>query len=391
MKNIIYFTLVAAFVIVMSVVGLAGSGRTKIDAVDGLYFDGETMVIVYSVISGCEADSHNGELEFEPETEHNVSKKTVIKLKAIVYDNKTQVFCDKKGKSVTVETKLDFKKALRDKISELRRAGYAVDSDYSVSLPPIMPAYLSGRITLDTGHDKPKEDIDTETPSFALVEAVDYSLSWHCNLDKHSEARRNNFDGYGATEAEARRAAEKGCAVTNAANPNCYEMSVNPDYTACDVDLKESLNYKQYKYGELPQNLEGDGWSCELRHEDKWGKGGIIGKGQTMEDARLDAAKQCNGAGHLNCDNFSTDSAHTACMPLFKSNAPKPVPVWTCVLDKHSAARKNSFAGTGSTKDDAKRDAESGCARTNAVNPNCHEMSLSPKYTSCTVELVTTQ
>ncbi|HOX29397.1 MAG TPA: hypothetical protein PLQ76_09620, partial [bacterium] len=179
------------------------------------------------------------------------------------------------------------------------------------------------------------------------------------------------------------------CAVTNAVNPNCNEMSLNTDYTTCDVDLKESAATKQVSYDAVPAGAVEKEWSCDLKKLDGSKRDGFNGRGKTMDSAIAAASKLCEkNAGRAACDTYAADSAHTSCVPVYSAGSEKPAVKWTCVLDKHSNARRNTFYGYGATKDEARNDAESGCSVTNPVNPNCHEMALNPKYTSCTVELL---
>lgn len=60
-------------------------------------------------------------------------------------------------------------------------------------------------------------------------------------------------------------------------------------------------------------------------------------------------------------------------------------PIWKCTLWKNDGAKKDGFEGTGSTIDEARRDAAQGCKRTN--NPRCDEYSQSPEHTNCQADL----
>ncbi len=57
---------------------------------------------------------------------------------------------------------------------------------------------------------------------------------------------------------------------------------------------------------------------------------------------------------------------------------------WHCYLQKNDGARNDGFNGYGSTLEDARNDAASGCFRTN--NPHCTAYSRHPDHTVCNVE-----
>lgn len=386
----------------------AENDAERIYVVDSLFYDGSAIDITYSVESGCSPSQHIGGLDFEVDAKDVSSHKLVVGLKSSVYDITQSAQCRKGKDMIKVSFNLDFQKHVSDMVERLKAKGYEVADDYYVELPK---TYVSKKATAaapapaaatpsgwtDAATETKPERRPGGTSDAAVqrrpevgktytVVKKDYALKWHCNLDKHSAAKRNNFDGYGSTEDEARRNAASACAVTNAVNPNCSEMGRDPRYTTCDVDLEETVGAAQV-VSVLPEGAQLQGWSCLLNKNDGSRRDGFTGEGASLEEAQAAAANSCMGTNNPLCEQFSKDGDHTSCNGTYMLNATPPQMQWTCVLDKHSAAKRNTFYGTGSTKEEARQQARAGCAPTNPVNPNCSEMSLDPYYTSCSVQL----
>lgn len=404
---------------VLSVVMLSGPSRyaagndaEQIYVVDSLFYDGKAIDITYSVKSDCSPSQHIGGLDFEIDSKDVSSHKIVIGLKSAVYDIVQSNECRKGKDMIKVSFNLDFQNHVAEMIERLKEEGYEIADDYYVQLPKTYVAKntVNAAATPATGGNSTGwEDVSTgstlperrpggtsntgstvqrrpEVGTTYTVIRKDYSLQWHCNLDKHSPAKKNNFDGYGSTEDEARRDAGSGCARTNAVNPNCSEMSWDPYYTTCDVDLQETAGTTE-TVTVLPDGAQLQGWSCLLNKNDGSRRDGFTGEGASIEEAQASAASMCMSTNNPLCEEYSLDGNHTSCNGMYMVNATPPQLTWTCVLDKHSPAKRNTFYGTGSTKDEARQQARAGCAPTNPVNPNCSEMSLDPKYTTCTVAL----
>ncbi|MFH1538632.1 MAG: hypothetical protein ABIH66_06715 [bacterium] len=64
-------------------------------------------------------------------------------------------------------------------------------------------------------------------------------------------------------------------------------------------------------------------------------------------------------------------------------------PAWRCQLRKNDGSRKDGFDGYGSTVEEARNDAASGCLSTN--HPKCFDFSKDPAHTQCDFELRETQ
>lgn len=392
----------------------ADSAAERIYVVDSLYYDGSAIDITYSVRSGCSPSQHIGGLDFELDSKEVSSHNLVVGLKAVVYDIVQSDECRKGTDMIKVSFNLDFQKHVAEMIERLTEKGYEVTNDYYLELPKTYVVKSDTKVTITpsapSGNGSGWEDVATDNrpqrypdagttsgtgstiqrrPAVGTTYTVirkDYALQWHCNLDKHSPAKKNNFDGYGSTEDEARRDAGSGCARTNAVNPNCSEMSWDPYYTTCDVDLQETTGTTETVTA-IPDGAQLQGWSCLLNKNDGSRRDGFTGEGASIEEAQASAANMCMSTNNPLCEEYSLDGDHTSCNGMYMVNATPPQLTWTCVLDKHSPAKRNTFYGTGSTKDEARQSARAGCAPTNPVNPNCSEMSLDPKYTSCTVTL----
>ncbi|HOX29192.1 MAG TPA: hypothetical protein PLQ76_08580, partial [bacterium] len=199
MRKRIFFVSVIMFMMVSAGNHIAKADGNKIAAVDDLFYDGAKMVVVYGVESGCPAGSHETELDFEPSAVKKGSVKTITELQTVITDVVDEGECTGRTRVVSIKSELNVEQALGMKLDELKGEGYVIDKEYKLTLPRVMPNYSNGKLNAEKGKISESDATPNVKPDTAIIETVSYSLAWHCNLDKHSNARRNNFDGYGAS------------------------------------------------------------------------------------------------------------------------------------------------------------------------------------------------
>lgn len=367
----------------------ASEGKTEIEAINEMYFDGENLSMTYTIISHCKAGLHGMQVEFEPETVDYRDTEKVKSLRAVLYDvvqDEDEEDCDVKEKEITVKAKVDLNELAGDEAHRLVRKGLVMDPDYGVKLPAVRLGASTGAFkdkmgSYDSHYSKPNKPAPVSTVQVAMVE---YSPIWKCKLYKNDGARKDGFTGTGNTVEEARRSASVSCKSTN--NPNCDAYSQDSSHTSCVFDLQETETVKEFRSDNLPANAQTVAWNCSLKKNDGSRKNEFSGSGATQEEARAEAARYCRGTNHPDCDKFSLDDDHTSCSQTMKAYGPKPEAMWKCTLWKNDGARKDGFTGTGKTELDARNGAASGCRGTN--NPNCGVWSTDPAHTNCNIELV---
>lgn len=382
--------------VLFSSAALGAAARTPVETLDEVYFDGRKLVYAYTIQSRCGADKHDSEVELYVEKTSSRKNKKVLALFVEITDVSPEGDCGGEAGEVTVAAEKNIRRLIRDELSDLEDEGYAMAPDLAVELPPVRPglaglsasSVVGGSVELPTRRVEPEEAVATpppapEPPKVVDVVEVDYVSGWHCHLRKNDGSRRDGFDGYGSTVEEARNAAASGCLSTN--HPKCFDFSADPAHTTCRFELRERQKVVQYNSDELPAGAQTSSWTCELWKNDGSRKDGFRGTAATEAEARARAARGCGRTNHPLCEQFSLDTAHTACTPLIRLEKPKPETLWTCTLWKKDGSRKDGFSGTGATEAEARRATLPGCHRTN--HPKCVEWSLDPAHTACKVEL----
>lgn len=124
-------------------------------------------------------------------------------------------------------------------------------------------------------------------------------MAWNCELWKRDGARKDGFSGRGATEAEARAEAARGCGRTN--HPLCEEFSQQAEHTTCAAEMR----YEKPK----PKTL----WTCVLWKNDGSRRDGFKGTGETEDEARRNSRPGCYATNNGLCDQYSMDPSHTPC------------------------------------------------------------------------------
>jgi hypothetical protein len=371
------------------------AAETTVKSVDSVSVDGETINFTYTVDSKCPARAHDSSIEIDTENDQNFIDTFSVRVVDAAYESE----CKEKFGEVTVSGSANLAAAIADKTEELQkkgcklaaeakvvfpRKGCEIAADTKIILPPIRTMaleYARHRDNDKKEHSGPKRNT---LPVMVDVTEISYTPMWRCMLYKNDGARKDGFEGNGATIEEARRDASTGCKTTH--NPKCDTYSKSPDHTTCDVQLQETTKVTQYDSNKLPPNAALDSWSCTLNKNDGARKDGFTGTGKTEDDARSDAANKCSTTNNPKCDFFSTDDNHTSCSPKMAVYGPKPTAVWKCTLWKNDGARKDGFTGTGSTEKEARQNTIPGCKRTN--NPKCLAYSNDPDHTQCQVDFV---
>ncbi len=375
-RHIVTTSLIAGLAFISS--GTTAAPRTHIDSVDNMSYDGRNLSITYTISSHCPAAKHTTEIEFDPVLQPYRSTKKVVRLDVKLYDTAPETKCDYDEDDVTIEVEDSLTDLIRDEIKELS-SRYVIDPDMAVGLPYVSArAGNPGAKFGDSGPGgKPGHPHTPPQPSTVHVVNVSYEPTFKCLLYKNDGARKDGFTGTGSTMDEARRNAAKGCRTTN--NPKCELWSKDPAHTSCDIKMKEKYADTVVPISQIPTGATLSAWSCNMQKGPRGESFSAIGNSEN--EARGNVIDKCSESIFSGCDAAAKDTSNTICAPAYVKYAPKPEPVWTCVLYKNDGARKDGFTGTGSTEQEARRNTIPGCKRTN--NPNCSVWANDPTHTAC--------
>jgi hypothetical protein len=342
---------------------------------DSLYFDGKDMDVSYTVRSCFAEFEHSAILGYTLDG----TEKAVSVMKITVSDYEPAADCPGRQKDITVESHFDFGQWLDDTLYDLESQGYHIDESTPLLLPELRSTLLESGPSVDK--EKNSGTPIPPRPSKVNVTEVTYKPGFKCVLNKSDGSRNDGFEGYGETLDAARAAAARGCAGTN--NPNCSTWSSDPNHTTCDVSFETTEKVTSYDRNAVPDGAKTVSYGCTLYKKDGSSKDGFDGTGATEEEARTAASNACKTTNNPYCDAFAQNAEHISCLPNMRLETPKPTAEWRCSLWKRDGARKDGFDGAGPTEREARRDAASGCARTN--HPSCEAFSMDPAHTECTV------
>jgi hypothetical protein len=378
-----------AIIAALSVLSLGQAPRAAdelkektIKTLDSVYFDGVTLNYSYTVDSKCPANSHSSFVELSPVTKD----KYVTGFKVEVIDAAYESKCSAKASTVSVSGKENLAVIIERESNKQKAKGLKIAPEYTIQLLPVKPS-KDGIAQGPTGVSAPPAVASQPKPVIpqkVMVNVVEYTAGWKCELWKRDGARKDGFVGTGSTLDEARNNAAISCMSTN--NPYCHDYAKNPAHTTCDVQINEKSKLVEYDYDKLPASAAVSSWSCNLLKNDGSSRDGFIGEGTTEQEARSRAASLCKSTNNPLCDQYSQNDNHTSCAPAYLYKGPKPSTQWTCTLYKRDGARNDGFTGTGSTEKEARNNTVPGCQRTN--HPKCYDFSVDPSHTSCSVDLV---
>ncbi|HOO56503.1 MAG TPA: hypothetical protein PLN69_06755 [bacterium] len=154
------------------------------------------------------------------------------------------------------------------------------------------------------------------------------------------------------------------------------------------IPTKVPVNYIEYA----------PSWKCVLYKRDGARKDGFTGNGNTIEQARNNAASGCMRTNNPYCHDYAQDPAHTTCeVELIESASIKEfdsdklpanasISEWACLLNKNDGSRNDGFRGVGQTEEQARAQAAGYCNRTN--NPLCDTYANDSSHTSCEASYV---
>ncbi|HPI78116.1 MAG TPA: hypothetical protein PLK80_15415 [bacterium] len=352
-----------------------------IKTLDSVNFDGATISYSYTVESKCPANSHSSFVELSPVTKD----KYVTGFKIEVIDAAYEGKCSAAVGPVYVSGKENLAIIIERESNKQKGKGLKIAPEYTIQLLPVKPskdgaAKAPASVSAPVAAVQPKPAI----PEKVMVNVVEYTAGWRCELWKRDGARKDGFVGTGSTLDEARNNAATSCMSTN--NPYCHDYSKNPAHTTCDVQINEKTKLVEYDSDKLPAGAAISSWSCNLMKNDGSSRDGFIGEGTTEQEARTRAAGLCKSTNNPLCDQYSQNDNHTSCAPAYLYAGPKPATQWTCTLWKRDGARNDGFTGTGSTEKEARNNTVPGCQRTN--HPKCYDFSVDPSHTACSVDLV---